>query len=547
MRNLWTDPTTLAVTCGRGVVPYLKQELINLGYEILGENDTMVGIRANNACRDILRLNLSLRTAQRVLWPFVQDVKCRNLDDLYDLAVYAPWEQVLDIDQPFYVNNATRNVESVVDSRMPTLKLKDAIVDRMRARCGRRPNVGDTVSVKVEADGKALFERPVPLRNAMRIVRAAIEDWLNEIPPEKDRADILIEIDGYDLMSGSLYLPKLDLMVLKKRFERTFASRLEGGTPAAAVFLWWEGTHAKIYLDTSGTVLSRRGYRKEGWVAPMQEALAAATVMATGWDRKVPFLVPFSGSGTPAIEAALMARNILPGIFRADFAFMHLKGWKNIIPGEKVSTPSVRKRFGATPQEIWRDLLAQARAAEVDADDPRLPKIIGVDWEGKAVDIAAANAAAAGVAKNIAFFEDDFTDTPIPQQPGVIFMNPPYGERLEDEDSLMPLYEGIGTWLRGLPADWKAWVITSSKPLSLKIRLTTSEILPFKNGPLDCRFISYDIHGPIPELPEEEVSAPVDAVDETASEADVDADAPTTPVVAASVESAATAEDALHA
>lgn len=496
MRNLWTDETTLAVTCGRGIVPFLKQELTELGYEILGENETMVGIRAKNACRDILRLNLSLRTAQRVLWPFVQEVRCRTLEDLYKLAYYAPWEQVLSPDESFFVNNATHDVAAVVDTRMPTLKVKDAIVDRMRAKFGRRPNIGDNVPIRVVADGQALYEKHAPLRSALRLVRAALEDWLSELPEEQDRAELLVEIDGYDLMSGSLYLPKLDLMTLRRRFERTFGSRLAGGTQGAAVFVHWEGTHAKIYLDTTGNSLSRRGYRKEGWVAPMQEALAAACVMATGWNKRDPFVVPFSGSGTPAIEAAMMARNILPGTLRADFAFMHLKGWTSIIPGEKAGE-SVRKRFGATPKEIWREMVAQARAAELPFDAPVLPKIIGVDWEDKAVEIAEGNASAAGVGQNIKFFADDYTDTPLPMVPGVIFMNPPYGERLADEAALEPLYEGIGVWLKEtVPEGWRAWVITSSKPLSLKIALKSSAILPFKNGALDCRLIGYEIHAP---------------------------------------------------
>ncbi len=503
MRNLWTDPTTLAVTCGLGIVPYLKQELTEMGYEILGSNDTMVGIRATNACRDILRLNLCLRTAQRVLWPFVQDTRCRNLDDLYRLAVNAPWEQVLDVDQSFFVNNATRDVPTVLDTRMPTLKLKDAIVDRMRSRCGRRPNVGDSVLVRVMADGSSLYERHTPLRSALRVVRAALEDWLDALPEGTERAEMLVEVDGYDLMSGELPVHKIDLMTLRKRFERTFGSRLIGGTPGAAVFLWWEKTHAKIYLDTSGDSLSRRGYRKEGWLAPMQEALAAACVMATGWDKRAPFVVPFSGSGTPAIEAAMMARKIAPGTLRADFAFMHLKGWGNIIPGEKAGE-SVRKRFGATPQEIWREMVAQAKAAELPFDAPELPVIVGVDWEDKAVDAAETNANAAGVGHNVKFFADDYTDSPLPKGPGILFMNPPYGERLEDEAALVPLYEGVGQWLRtGVPEGWTAWVITSSKPLSLKIGLRTFTILPFKNGALDCRLLGYTVGGTHEDVPAE--------------------------------------------
>lgn len=407
MRNIWTDPTTLAVTCGRGIVPYLTQELQTLGYEVLGSNDTMVGIRATNACRDILRLNLRLRTAQRVLWPFVQDVRVRDLRDLYRLAVNAPWEQILDPDRPFFVNNSTKN-DTIQDTRMPTLKLKDAIVDRLRERCARRPNVS--------------------------------------------RSD-----------------------------------------DAAAVFLWWEGTHAKIYIDTTGNTLSRRGYRREGWLAPMQESLAAACVMATGWDGHSPFVVPFSGSGTPAIEAALMARRIAPGQFRSTYAFMHLRGWTTIIPGEKAGE-SVRRRIGASPLDIWRDLVAQARTEEIPANDPGLPQIIGVDLEDVAVACSLKNAQAAGVDRCVKFFADDFRDTRLPQQPGVIFMNPPYGERLEDDESLMPLYAAIGDWLRqDVPAGWKAWLFTASKPLSLQVSLQTHAILPFMNGPLDCRLLGYDV------------------------------------------------------
>ncbi|MEG1480133.1 MAG: class I SAM-dependent RNA methyltransferase [Kiritimatiellia bacterium] len=440
MRNLWTSPTPLAVTCGRGIAPYLKQELEAMGYEILGVKDTMVGIQATNACRDIFRLNLHLRTAQRVLWPFVQSSNCRDLMDLYHLGVDAPWEQILDPDKPFFITNATKN-ETIFDSRMPTLKLKDAIVDRIRERCSRRPNIS--------------------------------------------RED-----------------------------------------DAAAVFLHWEGEHAKIYIDTTGNTLSRRGYRKEGWLAPMQESLAAACIMASGWDCKRPFIVPFCGSGTPAIEAALMARHIAPGKFHNAFAFMQLKGWTNIIPGETAGE-SVRKRFGAAPQEIWKNMVVQARAAELPADDPSLPLILGVDVADGAVVISIKNAETAGVDKNIKFFAEDFTDTPLPQQTGIIFMNPPYGERLEDDVTLEPLYEEIGTWLKNtVPAGWMAWVITASKALSLKINLQTCAIHPFMNGPLDCRLLGYEVRecalmeAPAEEsvLPETEAESALTTASETVAE-----------------------------
>lgn len=208
----------------------------------------------------------------------------------------------------------------------------------------------------------------------------------------------------------------------------------------------------------------------------------------------------------------MMARKILPGTLRSDFAFMHLKGWKSIIPGEKAGE-SARRRIGASPLEIWREMLAQARLAEVPYDADTLPLIVGVDWEEKAVEIAERNAAAAGVEQNVKFFADDYSDTPLPSQSGVIFMNPPYGERLEDEESLRPLYDGVSEWLRTtVPTGWEAWMITSSKPLSLRVRLQTKSIFEFKNGALDCRLLGYDIGRPLEALPEETTeTAPVTA------------------------------------
>ena len=165
-------------------------------------------------------------------------------------------------------------------------------------------------------------------------------------------------------------------------------------TYGAAVFVYWINSELIIYIDTTGEPLSKRGYRKNPGVAPMQETLAAGCVLASGWDGNSPFVVPMCGSGTPAIEAALYAINRAPGSFKSHFGFMAIKGYRRMIPGEKAGV-SVRQRFGATPEQIWKDMVAVARQQE---RRENLPPIIATDVSEDVVETAHLNAIAAGLA-----------------------------------------------------------------------------------------------------------------------------------------------------
>ncbi len=518
MRNIWTDKTNLTISCARGAMPFLKQELSEMGYKILGGSDTMVGIEAPNPARDIMRLNLHLRTAQRVLWPFFQSTKCRNIKDLYDLAYYAPWEEILSIDHPFVVNNITINNPTILDTRMPTLKMKDAIVDRLREKLGKRPNVAGSVPIKASINGCVITDTHAPLRRAEERLTEDIELWLSRNKDLEGYVPVDITVDGHPLMDGDVGVNKINAKTIVDRLQKRFGDRLTQSPDTAAIFLHWDDMHAKCYIDTSSVTLSRRNYRLNSWKAPMQESLAAACIMATGWDKKSPFVVPFCGSGTPAIEAAMIAANVAPGIFRSHFGFMFLKGWDNIIPGESAGS-SVRRTFGATPAQIWKDMIAQAKDAIV-TDPDQMPPIIASDIEWDAIDQALSNAIGAGINTFIKFQSCDFAATEFHvDKPGLIFMNPPYGERLEDDESLMPLYTNIGTWLKTKPG-WQAWLITSSRPLSLQIKLKTSAIVPFWNGSLECRLLGYKINANEAdvELTAEE-QAIVDSVHEAAEKA----------------------------
>jgi putative N6-adenine-specific DNA methylase len=117
------------------------------------------------------------------------------------------------------------------------------------------------------------------------------------------------------------------------RMRKAFGARPDSGPgrESAVIFFYWKGDDCSVYLDTSGEPLSRRGYRKIPWKAPMQETLAAGVIMAAGWDGRSNFINPMCGSGTLAIEAALIATNCAPGLLRNDYAFRHLKGFNAAI------------------------------------------------------------------------------------------------------------------------------------------------------------------------------------------------------------------------
>ena len=240
-----------------------------------------------------------------------------------------------------------------------------------------------------------------------------------------------------------------------------------GDNIGAAVFVYWERDEVIIYLDTSGEPLSKRGYRRIPGSAPMQETLAAACLMGMGWKGDRPFLSPMCGSGTPAIEAAMIAMNKAPGSLKGHFAFQSIKGYSRIIPGEKAPTVAPRQTAGATPEQIWKEMVLEAKKEE---RRDNLPRIIATDISPEAVDNAQTNAITAGVAEFIEFHACDFAETPVPEvsapppgeTKGCVFFNPEYGIRLGDPEELKPIYARIGTFMnaprrpRGAKADLRA-------------------------------------------------------------------------------------------
>ena len=253
-----------------------------------------------------------------------------------------------------------------------------------------------------------------------------------------------------------------------------------------------ERDEAIIYLDTSGEPLSKRGYRMIPGSAPMQETLAAACIKALRWDGKTPFVSPMCGSGTPAIEAAMIAMNKAPGLLKGHFAFQSIKGYGSIIPGESAPRVAPRQYVGASPEQIWKELVMDAAAAE---KKDGIPPIIATDISPEAVDNAHSNAIAAGVAQYITFKACDFADTPVPESDasprGVVFFNPEYGIRLGTFEELAPVYERIGTFMNEKCSGYTGGLITGNPDLARLVNLYYRTRVPFFNGPIDCRLFVY--------------------------------------------------------
>ena len=237
------------------------------------------------------------------------------------------------------------------------------------------------------------------------------------------------------------------------------------------VHLFWRNETAEIFFDTSGETLAKHGYRKIPGHAPMIESLAAATIMATKWDRQSTFINPMCGSGTLAIEAALLATNRRPGLFRNNYGFKHILGF------EESFYDLEKKRLKDQVKEI-----------------PGL-KIIATDMSEDAINISTINAGAAGVAELIDLSVCDFEDTPIPTAEGIVYLNPEYGERMGEEAELEETYKRIGDFLKKKCRGYTGYIFTGNLNLAKRIGLKASSKIEFYTGRIDCRLLEYELYG----------------------------------------------------
>ncbi len=223
---------------------------------------------------------------------------------------------------------------------------------------------------------------------------------------------------------------------------------------------------ATLCLDSSGESLHRRGYRQESVEAPLNEVLAAGMILLTGWKGETDFIDPMCGSGTLLIEAALIARNMSPGIFRKEFAF---EKWPDF------------------DQELF-DRIYNDESQESEFTH----HIYGYDIDMKAVNTARLNVKAAGLTKDITIEQADFKNFKKPQEPSILITNPPYGERISTPN-LLGTYKMIGERLKHEFMGNDAWILSYREECFEQIGLKPSIKIPVYNGSLECEFRKYAI------------------------------------------------------
>jgi putative N6-adenine-specific DNA methylase len=379
--HVFTYRRKIIITCHKWLAPSLEKQVIELGFE--PKRVFQTGVELIGTVQDCIKLNLNLRCASQVMYS-LKSFQCEDPDQLHDSLLSVEWERFIPPNGYFSV---TSNVfhPTISTNLFANLRVKDAIVDRMRDTVRRRPNTG---------------------------------------------------------------------------------SELLG----AVIYLFWKNDEAEIFIDTSGETLAKHGYRKLPGQAPMLEALAAATILSSQWNRTSPFINPMCGSGTVAIEAALIATNRAPGLLRNNYAFMHILGYE-------------------------ADMYNTERA-KLDEQIIRVPelKIIASDMSERAIDIARINAAAAGVEDLIDFEVCDFEETTVPEGEGVVMFNPEYGDRLGDEIELNATYARIGDFLKQQCKGKVGYVFTGNLDLAKAIRLKTKRRIEFFNATIDCRLLEYELY-----------------------------------------------------
>jgi 23S rRNA (guanine2445-N2)-methyltransferase len=364
-------------SCPRGLEALLAKELGELGAR--GTETAPGGVAFEGDMRACYRANLESRLATRVLVKLAR-APYRSERDVHEAALAVRWPEWFSDRQSIRVDvKAIRSPLTSLD--FATLTIKDAVCDRFRADCGRRPDV-DTRS------------------------------------------------------------------------------------PGVRIQAFLDKETVTFYVDTSGEALHRRGYRKDAGEAPLKENLAAGIVRLAGWNPDEPFLDPMCGSGTLAIEAAMMALAIPAGHLRA-FGFERLSEFD-------------RRRWS----EVREAALARRKPAG------KLP-IFARDRYGDELKKARANLEAAGLADCVELKQADVLDTGAPAPAGVLIANPPYGARLGEDEALAAFYPKLGDTLKKYYAGWRCHIFSGDTRLPKLIRLNASRRTPLFNGPLECRLYEY--------------------------------------------------------
>lgn len=365
----------------------------------------------------------------------------------------------------------------------------EAVVKRELIALGYEPRSTSPGWVEFDGDLSAIARTNIWLRTADRVLIKVASfqatdfetlfettksvDWKKWLPP-----NARFPVDGRSHKSQLTSVPANQRAVKKAIVEAMLAqhqiSTLPEDGPLYRCQIALLNDEATLTIDTTGPSLHKRGYREFAGGAPIKETLASAMVQLSFWHKEKPFLDPFCGSGTIAIEAAMLGRNMAPGLQR-EFAAGQ---WENI------------------PSQTWEE----ARSEALDLQLPKFEEtLVATDRDFRILKTARLNAEKAGVADQIYFQEKEFDDLQSSRKYGCLISNPPYGERLSDWRELKPLYQSMPLVLKRLPT-WSHFIITSYDGFQKLLQKNADRRRKLYNGRIEC--VYYQFHGPKPRTEE---------------------------------------------
>ncbi len=339
-------------------------------------------------------------------------------------------------------------------------------------------------AVRCTGDRRLLYRANLWLRTALRILlpiasfKVRHDDELYRRVKKIDWSQYLGLDDTFavDAVTHSEVLPHSKFAALRTKdaivdqFRERTGRRpsIDVENPGLRLNLHVSEQNATLSLDSSGDSLHKRGYRTEGLAAPLNEVLAAGLILLSGWNGRRPFVDPMCGSGALPIEAAMLAYNIPPQLYRPSFGFFR---WRDFDPA------------------LWREVVQEAR----DNIKKEGPPIFGYDQDRRAVNSARRNALAARVEDKITFERERFENLAPPAADGFLLMNPPYNERLGHPD-IVAFYQNIGDRLKQAWTGYEAWIISGNKTALKRLGLRASNKHQLLNGAIECKFHQYELY-----------------------------------------------------
>jgi len=417
-----TTGLPLFAVAAPGLEPIVAAELAGLGIAPRIERG---GVAWDGTLAELYGANLRLRTASRIIMRLGQ-FRARTFPELERYSRRLPWADYITPDRPVQLRVSCHK-SRLYHEKAVAERIQRAIAEVVGATNDSTPNhdtaPGSTRGKHHGGHGAATITAP---------------GKPNQAPPTADPED-----DG----------AHAQLVVVRFHYDR-----------------------CTISLDTSGALLHRRGYRQELARAPLRETLAAALIIASGWDGDTPLVDPFCGSGTIPIEAALIARRIAPGLAH---------------PPDSPRGYAFQEWPGYDP-ELWNTIVARAQAEIRPATAP----ILGADRDRGAIAAATANAQRAGVLADIEFANQPLSALQPPPEAGWLVTNPPYGVRIGERAPLRDLYATLGKIARQRLPHWHIALLSADPRLEHQLRIPLEHPIATRNGGIPVRIAVGSVPGP---------------------------------------------------